>query len=49
MPGKDLFLTLIKINLASLKTKVDTLNIGKLVLIPVDLSKLSDVVKTDVV
>ena len=35
----------LKTNLASLKTEVDKLNIGKLVLAPVDLSKLSDVVK----
>ena len=32
-------------NLASLKTDVDKLDIDKLVLVPVDLSKLSDVVK----
>ena len=38
----------LKTNLASLKTEVDTLDIDKLVLIPVDLSKLSDVVKNDV-
>ena len=36
-------------NLASLKTKVDKLDIDKLVLVPVDLSKLSDLVKNDVV
>ena len=35
--------------LASLKTEVDKLDIDKLVPIPVDLSKLSDVVKNDVV
>ena len=35
--------------LASLKTEVDKLNIDKLVPVPVDLSKLSDVVKNDVV
>ena len=35
----------LKTNLASLKTEVDKLNIDKLVPIPVDLSKLSDVVK----
>ena len=34
-----------KTNLASLKTDVDKLDIDKLVPIPVDLSKLSDVVK----
>ena len=37
-----------KSNLDSLKTKVDKLDIDKLVPIPVDLSKLSDVVKSDV-
>ena len=36
-------------NLASLKTEVDKLDIDKLVSLPVDLSKLSDVVKNDVV
>ena len=36
-------------NLASLKTEVDKLHIDKLVPLPVDLSKLSDVVKNDVV
>ena len=35
-------------NLASLKTEVDKLDIDKLVSVPVDLSKLSDVVKSDV-
>ena len=35
--------------LASLKTEVDELDIAKLVPAPVDLSKLSDVVKNDVV
>ena len=39
----------LKSNLASLKTEVDKLDINKLVPIPVDLSKLSDVVKSDVV
>ena len=39
----------LKANLASLKTDVDKLHIDKLVLVPVDLSKLSDVVKNDVV
>ena len=37
----------LKINLASLKSEVDKLDIGKLVPVPVDLSKLSDVVKND--
>ena len=36
-------------NLASLKTEVDKLDIDTLVPIPVDLSKLSDVVKNDFV
>ena len=35
----------LKTNLASLKTEVDKLDIDKLVPVPVDLSKLSDVVK----
>ena len=39
----------LKTNLASLKTEVDKLGIDKLVPVPVDLSKLSDVVKNDVV
>ena len=39
----------VKTNLASLKTEVDKLDIDKLVQVPVDLSKLSDVVKNDVV
>ena len=39
----------LKSNLASLKTEVDILDIDKLVPVPVDLSKLSDVVKNDVV
>ena len=39
----------LKSNLASLKTEVDKLDIDKLVPAPVDLSKLSDVVKNDVV
>ena len=39
----------LKTNLANLKSEVDKLDIDKLVLIPVDLSKLSDVVKNDVV
>ena len=38
-----------KKNLASLKTEVDKLDIDKLVPVSVDLSKLSDVVKNDVV
>ena len=39
----------LKTNLASLKTEVDELDIDKLMPVPVDLSKLSDVVKNDVV
>ena len=39
----------LKTNFANLKTEVDKLDIDKLVPIPVDLSKLSDVVKNDVV
>ena len=35
-------------NLASLETEVDKLDVNKLVLVSVDLSKLSDVVKNDV-
>ena len=36
-------------NLASLKTEVDKLDIDKLVPVPIDSSKLSDVVENDVV
>ena len=39
----------LKKNLANLKTEVDKLDIDKLAPVPVDLSKLSDVVKNDVV
>ena len=39
----------LKTNLANLKTEVDKLDIGKLVPVSVDLSKLSDAVKNDVV
>ena len=39
----------LKKNLANLKPEVDKLDIDKLVPVPVDLSKLSDVVKNDVV
>ena len=35
----------LKLNLASIKTEVDKLEIAKLIPIPVDLAKLSDVVK----
>ena len=39
----------IKTNLANLKTEVDKLGIDKLAPVPVDLSKLSGIVKNDVV
>ena len=39
----------LRTNLANLKIEVDNLDIDKLVPIPVDLSKLSDIVKNDVV
>ena len=39
----------LKSNLASLKTEVDELDIDKLVPVPIDLRKLSDVLKNDVV
>ena len=39
----------LKSNLANLKTEVDKLDIDKIVPVPVDLSKLNDVVKNDVV
>ena len=39
----------LKRNLANLKTEVDKLDIDKLVPVPLDLSKLSDVVKNEVV
>ena len=39
----------LKSNLAALKAEIDKLNIDKLVPVPVDLSKLSGVVKNDVV
>ena len=39
----------LKTNLANLKTEVDKLGIDKLVPVPVDLNKLSDVAKNDVV
>ena len=38
-----------KTNLANLKTEVDKSDIDKLVPLPADLSKLSDLVKNDVV
>ena len=39
----------LKSNLASLKTKVDKIDADKLKTVPVDLAKLSNVVKNDVV
>ena len=39
----------VKSNLASLKTELDKLDIDKLKPVPVDLSKLSDVVKNEAV
>ena len=39
----------LQINLSNLKNKVDKLDVDKLVSVPVDLSKLSDAVKNDVV
>ena len=39
----------VQLYLASLKRVVDKLDINKLVTVPLDLSKLSDVVKNDVV
>ena len=39
----------LQINLSNLKNKVDKLDVDKLVSVPVDLSKLSDVVKNNVV
>ena len=39
----------LKTNLASLKTEFDKLDIEKLVQVPVDLSKLSDVIKNYIV
>ena len=39
----------LKSNIASLKADVDELDIDKLVPVPVDLSKVSDVAKNDVV
>ena len=38
----------LKTNLANLKTEVDKIDIDKLIPVPVDLSKLSDVVKNNV-
>ena len=40
---------MLKTNLANSKTEIDKLDIDKLVAVPVDLSKLRDVVKNDVI
>ena len=45
----DIWSFALKANLASLKTEVDQLGIEKLAPVPIDLSKLSDVVKNDAV
>ena len=39
----------VKTNLANLKSEVDKLDVNKLVPVPIDVSKLSDLVKNDVV
>ena len=49
VPHVDVSSFALKSNLASLKTEVDKLDIDQLVPIPVNLSKLSDVVKNNVV
>ena len=45
----DSSISALKSNLVSIKTEVDKLNIDKLVPVPVDLSKISEVVKNEVV
>ena len=45
----DTFSFALKTNLANIKTEVDKLDIDKLVPVPTDLGKLSNVVKNDVV
>ena len=47
--GIDTFKLAAKSDLVSLKSEVDKLDIDKLIPVPVDLSKLSDVAKSDVV
>ena len=49
IPHVDTSSFALKTNLASLRTEVDKLDINKLVPVPTDLSKLSNVVKNDVV
>ena len=46
---KNISYNALKSNLASLKTEIDKLDINKLTSVPVDLAKLSNVVKNDVV
>ena len=49
VPRVDTSSFALKTNLTTLKTEVDELDIGKLLPVPTDLSKLSNVVKNDVV
>ena len=42
-------LKILQNNLSNLKTKIDKLDIDKLVAVPIDLSKLSNVIKSEVV
>ena len=49
MTNVDVSSSASKTNLASLKTEIDKLNIGKLTPVSDDLAKLSNVVKDDVV
>ena len=49
IPHVDVSSYVLKSNLASLKTKVDKLDIDKLTSVPFDLAKLSNAVKNDVV
>ena len=49
IPHVDTSSFALKTNLANLKTEVDKLDIDKLVPVPTDLSKLSNVVKNNVV
>ena len=49
VPHVDISSFALKSNLARLKTEVDKLDIDKLTPVPVDLSKLADIVKNDVV
>ena len=48
-PGTETCKLPAKSNLASLKAEIDKLDIDKLIPVPVDLSKLSDAVKIDLV